>query len=100
MKAIAPEASITTEIVSSTSALGPEVDGAAEALCKALTGKNSTTFVAYAAEAGQFQDAGFSTVICGPGSIGIAHQPNEYIELSQVKASEAFMRKLIGELSN
>lgn len=100
MKAIASEASITTEVVSSTSALGPEVDGAAEALCKTLTGKNSTTFVAYAAEAGQFQDAGFSTVICGPGSIGIAHQPNEYIELSQVKASEAFMRKLIGELSN
>lgn len=100
MKAIDPDCSITTEIVSSTPALGPEENGEAEALCKTITGKNSTLFVAYAAEAGQFQEAGFSTVICGPGSIGIAHQPNEYIELSQVKASEEFMVKLIDDLSN
>lgn len=99
MRTVAPECSIETEIVSSTSALGPEVNGEAEMLCKALTGKNDTLAVSYAAEAGQFQDAGFSTVICGPGSIGIAHQPNEYIELSQVKASEAFMEKLIENLA-
>ncbi|WP_169569613.1 acetylornithine deacetylase [Sneathiella limimaris] len=100
MRAIDPECSITTELVSSTSALGPEEKGAAEELCKKLTGRNSTTYVAYAAEAGQFQDAGYSTVICGPGSIGIAHQPNEYIELSQVKESEQFIRKLIDDLAN
>jgi len=99
MRAIAPECSIETEIISSTAALGPEQDGEAEMLCKLLTGKNDTHFVSYAAEAGQFQNAGFSTVICGPGSIGIAHQPNEYIELSQVKSSEEFIRKLIGKLS-
>lgn len=99
MRAIAPECNIETEIVSATSALGPEVNGEAEMLCKALTGKNDTLSVSYAAEAGQFQDAGFSTVICGPGSIGIAHQPNEYIELEQVRLSEKFMHKLIKELS-
>jgi len=99
MQAIAPECSIETRVVSSTSALGPEEKGEAEMLCKKLTGKNSTYFVSYAAEAGQFQNAGFSTVICGPGSIGIAHQPNEYIELEQVKASEIFIRNLIDELS-
>jgi len=68
-------------------------------LCKALTGKNDTISVSYAAEAGQFQDAGFSTVICGPGSIGIAHQPNEYIEVEQVMLSEQFIRKLILDLA-
>ncbi|MEH6402627.1 MAG: acetylornithine deacetylase [Sneathiella sp.] len=99
MQAIAPECSIQTEIISTTSALGPEVNGEAEMLCKALTGKNDTLSVSYAAEAGQFQDAGFSTVICGPGSIGIAHQPNEYIELEQVKLSEKFIRKLIVDLA-
>jgi len=99
MRAIDPECSITTEIVSSTSALGPEEEGEAEMICKSITGKNNTLSVAYAAEAGQFQDAGYSTVICGPGSIGIAHQPNEYIELEQVRASESFMRKLIDELA-
>ncbi|MBL4739884.1 MAG: acetylornithine deacetylase [Sneathiella sp.] len=99
MREIAPECNIETEVVSATSALGPEINGEAEMLCKVLTGKNDTLSVSYAAEAGQFQDAGFSTVICGPGSIGIAHQPNEYIELEQVQLSETFIRKLIVELA-
>ncbi|WP_415235657.1 acetylornithine deacetylase [Sneathiella sp.] len=99
MKAVDPECSISTEVISSTPALAPEKEGEAEMLCKSITGKNDTLAVSYAAEAGQFQEAGFSTVICGPGSIGIAHQPNEYIELSQVKASEQFIHKLIDELA-
>ena len=60
-----------------------------------LTGYNASDAVSYAAEAGQFQQAGFSTVLCGPGSIDQAHQPNEYIEISQVEACVAFMRRLI-----
>ena len=47
---------------------------------------------------GQFQEVGIPTVICGPGSIRQAHQPNEYIELSQVRACEAFMRRLLDEV--
>ena len=39
--------------------------------------------------------AGIPTVICGPGNIREAHKPDEYIELSQVAAGEAFMRRLI-----
>ena len=40
-----------------------------------------------------------STVICGPGSISQAHQPNEYIEISQVTAGTAFMLDLIKHLA-
>ena len=50
---------------------------------------------AFATEAGQFQAAGLSAIVCGPGSILQAHQPDEFIELSQVQAGEAFLRKLI-----
>jgi acetylornithine deacetylase/succinyl-diaminopimelate desuccinylase-like protein len=50
--------------------------------------------VAYAAEAGQFQTAGFSTVICGPGSIDQAHQPDEYVSLAQLARCESFLRGL------
>ena len=60
-----------------------------------LTGDNGNHAAAYCAEAGQFQQAGLSTVICGPGSIDQAHQPNEFIEIEQVEACEAFLRKLI-----
>ncbi|MEH6527108.1 MAG: acetylornithine deacetylase [Sneathiella sp.] len=98
MRKIAPEASIVTELTSTVPALRPEDNGEAEMLCKSITGQNDVSAVSYAAEAGQFQEAGFSTVICGPGSIGVAHQPNEYIEISQVKASERFITKLIDQL--
>ncbi|MCR9213880.1 MAG: acetylornithine deacetylase [Proteobacteria bacterium] len=99
MREIAPEPNIVTEINSIVPALNPEQDGEAEMLCKAITGQNSSSAVSYAAEAGQFQEAGFSTVICGPGSIGVAHQPNEYIEISQVHAAEQFILKLIDRLA-
>ena len=98
MQAVAKEASIVTEISSNVPALGPEDDGEAERICRAITGKNTTGAVSYAAEAGQFQQAGFSTVICGPGSIGVAHQPNEYIDIAQVAAAEKFISGLIDML--
>jgi len=38
-------------------------------------------------------------VICGPGSIDQAHQPDEYVEISQMQRGATFMRRLIEELS-
>ena len=55
--------------------------------------------VPYAAEAGQFQQAGYSVVICGPGSIDQAHQPNEYITAAEMQAGTTFIERLIGHLS-
>ncbi len=55
--------------------------------------------VSYAAEAGQFQEAGFSTVICGPGSIEQAHQPDEYLEIAQLERGAAFMSRLAEHLA-
>ena len=54
----------------------------------------------YGAEAGQFQAAGFPTVVCGPGSIDQAHKPNEFIALDQIDQGEHLLRKLIARLSN
>jgi acetylornithine deacetylase len=72
---------------------------AAESLARALTGDNETRAVAYAAEAGLFQRAGVPAIICGPGSIEQAHQPNEWIEREQIEEGAAFMRRLIERLS-
>jgi len=95
MQAVAAHASIETTPRCLVPALAPEPDGAAEALVRLLTGYNGSDAVAYGAEAGQFQQAGFSTVICGPGCIDQAHQPNEYIEKSQVRACVDFMHRLM-----
>jgi acetylornithine deacetylase len=94
-----PACSITTEVLSNGPPLQPEPTGSAAALAARLTGANSRHAVAYVAEAGQFQQAGFSTVICGPGSIAQAHQPNEFISIEQVEAGRAFVLRLVEELS-
>ena len=64
-----------------------------------LTGDNGTHVVAYGTEAGLFQRAGWSTVVCGPGDIAQAHQPDEYIEISELEAGERLLRRVIAELT-
>ena len=75
--------------------LQPEVNGFAEALVRQITRQNNTEMVSYGTEAGQFQEAGYSTIICGPGSIKQAHQANEYIDVLQLKKGELFISELI-----
>ncbi len=80
---------------SATPAFAPESDGAAERLARRLAGDNGPARAApFAAEAGQFQGAGFSTIICGPGSIEQAHQADEYLEITQFDRGAAFMTRL------
>jgi acetylornithine deacetylase len=95
LKARAPEAGVVVEKRTDVPPFAPEPDGAAEAFARRLAGDNGPArVVAFAAEAGQFQQAGFSTVICGPGSISQAHQPDEFVEISQMERGAAFMRRL------
>lgn len=78
--------------------LAPEPGSRAEALALKLTRSNRTIAVSYATEAGRFQAGGVPTVVCGPGSIDQAHQPDEYLDISQLDAGLRFMRDLIGEM--
>jgi acetylornithine deacetylase len=100
IKARAPEGGARMMRRSLSPAMAPETQGAAEALARALTGDNTTRAVAYATEGGIFQGGGLSTVICGPGSILQAHQPDEFIEISQLAASCEFMERLVKRLSS
>jgi acetylornithine deacetylase len=96
---IAPDCKIEIFQRSNTPALKPDTGSDAEQLCRALTGDNVTRYVSFAAEAGQFQNSGLATVICGPGSIAQAHQPNEFIERSQIDLGVKFVNDLIRHLS-
>ncbi len=55
--------------------------------------------VAYAAEAGQFSDAGIESIICGPGSIEQAHRANEYVQKDELKSCIDMLKKLIEKLT-
>ena len=96
-----PDAGVHVDIRSLTPGLQPAPDNPAEVLARRLAGDNGPPrAVSYAAEAGQFQAAGYPVVICGPGSIEQAHQPDEYIEISQIERGAAFMARLVESLSS
>lgn len=99
IKARAPEGGVKITRRSMTPGLEMAPESAAESLARALTGDNDIRAAAYAAEAGLFQRAGMPAVLCGPGSIEQAHQPDEWIELSQLDEGARFMQRLITHLS-
>ncbi|RME65232.1 MAG: M20/M25/M40 family metallo-hydrolase, partial [Alphaproteobacteria bacterium] len=100
MRRSAPEADIRIEEISAAPALAAADNSAAEALIRALCGTNASQVVAYGTEAGLFQRAGLSTVVCGPGAIAQAHQPDEWIAIEQLAACTALTERLIAHLSN
>ncbi len=61
---------------------------------KEISGQSLTGTVAYAAEAGQFAEAGFETIICGPGSIAQAHRADEFISQEQLQKGVEFVQRI------
>ncbi|MEM1053801.1 MAG: acetylornithine deacetylase, partial [Pseudomonadota bacterium] len=91
LKARFPQAGVTVERLTSVPAMDDRGSEDAVAFVRKLTGENApTSNVVYAAEGGQFQQGGFPTVICGPGSIEQAHQPNEWIAIDQLEQGVRF----------
>lgn len=91
---------IETHLEVAVPGLAPEPGSFAETLALRLAGKNHTQTVPFGTEAGHYQAAGIPTVVCGPGSINQAHQPDEYITLEQFEAGAAFMRRLAATCAN
>ncbi|MEX6631921.1 acetylornithine deacetylase [Hyphococcus lacteus] len=96
LKSINEQADVIVKEIASIPPLRQEPEGGAESLATMISGANSYGLaVSYGAEAGQFQNAGLSTVICGPGSISQAHKPDEFIEINQIEEGARFMARMI-----
>lgn len=50
----------------------------------------------FGTEAGFFQEAGIPALVCGPGSIAQAHQPNEWIAMAELDAADRFLARVGG----
>lgn len=88
------------EVLAVARALGAEPDGPAEALARTLSGYTGPSrTVPFGTDGGHFQAAGLSTVVLGPGSIEQAHQPDEWIALSELAAGERLLADLVAHLS-
>lgn len=90
---------VETELEIEVPGLAPEPGSHAETLALRLAERNGCITVPYGTEAGQFQRVGIPTIVCGPGSIDQAHQPDEYITLEQMAKGEVFIRRLIENCS-
>ena len=94
MQAVAPETGIRFETICEIPSFLGSAEDAVTRLALRLAGEPRTTLVAFGTEAGLFKDAGIRTVVCGPGSIAQAHQPDEYVTLEQLMRCQAFMEGL------
>ena len=94
MQKVAPDAGFRFETICEVPSFLGSADDAVTRLAQRLAGEQRTTLVAFGTEAGLFKHAGIRTVVCGPGSIEQAHQPDEYVSLEQLARCQAFMEGL------
>lgn len=99
LKARAPEAGVTVARTASAPPLRVDRGSAAERFVRALTGDEAVAGAAFVAEAGLYQRAGVPAVLCGPGSILQAHQPDEWIAVEQMERGADFLGLLVQQLA-
>jgi len=98
MKAIDPEAYIAFDSLSASPGFDTHDDCEIIAIGKGCNGTHDFHKVSFASEAALFHEASIPSVLCGPGHIEQAHQPNEGVSLEQLARCEAFMRRLVDRL--
>jgi len=91
MRQVAPDAGFRFETICEVPSFLGSADDPVTRLALRLSGEDRTTLVAFGTEAGLFKNAGITTVVCGPGHIVQAHQPDEYVSLEQLARCEAFL---------
>ena len=94
MQRVAPDAGFRFDPICEVPSFLGSADDPVTRMALRLSGEERTTLVAFGTEAGLFKNAGIPTVVCGPGFITQAHQPDEFVSLDQLARCEAFMRGL------
>jgi len=94
MKAVDPETYIAFDSLSASPGFDTHDDCEIIAIGKSCNATEGFHKVSFASEAALFHEAAIPSVLCGPGNIEQAHQPNEWVSLEQLARCEAFMRRL------
>jgi acetylornithine deacetylase len=98
MHAVDPACGFSFEVRNTMPGMAIPPDHELTALVKQITGANSAGKVSYGTEGGYYQAAEIPTIICGPGDIAQAHQPDEWVAQEQLDACDAFIRRLADRL--
>ena len=99
MHAVDPDTFIAFDHVSTLPGFDTHDGSEITALGHACSQTTEVGKVSFGTEASLFHGASIPAVICGPGHIAQAHQPNEWVSLEQVARCEAFMQRLVERLA-
>jgi len=66
----------------------------------AVTGVRTGGKVSYCSEGSLYQPAGIACLVCGPGHLQQVHQPDEWIDETQLTACDAFLRRIVEQMSH
>ncbi|QNK66635.1 acetylornithine deacetylase [Variovorax sp. PAMC26660] len=92
LAAVAPDVTVETAQLAGVPALAAGDDGLAVDVARALGALWPPGELPFGTEAGFFQQAGIPALVCGPGAISQAHQPDEWIAASELDAADGFLR--------
>jgi acetylornithine deacetylase len=96
MQTTAPEAGIELVERASYPALVPRDDGFAARVAALAGDTRPARSLDFGTEAGLYQQRlGIPVVVCGPGSMEQAHRADEFIEIAQLEAGQAFVERLV-----
>ena len=98
MKAVDPACGFAFDVALEMPGMALAADHPLATVVKQITGCDTAGKVAYGTEGGFFESAGIPTIICGPGHIAQAHQPDEWIAESELGACDSFIRRLADAL--
>jgi acetylornithine deacetylase len=98
MKRVSPECDITIEEIFDTPALDERGNTYLAQAIMPLCGHFTPGRVSFGTEAGILQEIGVPTVVCGPGRITVAHQPDEHVEIEQLEQCMRFLDVLANRL--
>src|SRR5262249_43576814 len=94
MKQIDKACGIVTNQLTHVHGLDKTADAIHMPIAHHLAQSNTSHAVAYGTEGGIFQTQGLPVIVCGPGSIDQAHQPNEFVTRAQLEKCGKFMRRV------
>ncbi len=94
MHAVNPATCIEFDLLSSMPGFDTQDGSPIAELGRTCNHSHGVAKVSFGTEASLFHLAAIPTIICGPGHIAQAHQPNEWVTIEQVAQCEAFMQRL------
>ena len=99
MRAQFPDAGFSYDVRLDLAALSmPPEHELARAACD-ITGNAAGGKVSYCSEGSLFQPAGIPCMVCGPGHVSQVHQPDEWIEESQLARCDDFILRLVDRMA-